>query len=106
MLGIALIVILILVLTGARLTRPQSRQACHEPRAVAFSCAPAKGRLFPLFRAATLILVMLMCNGGLFAYSVLTHEEIIDLLWTSDIRPLLLQRFPGLTDEQIREAHA
>jgi hypothetical protein len=49
---------------------------------------------------------MLMCNGGLFAYSVLTHEEIIDLLWTSDIRPLLLQRFPGLTDEQIREAHA
>ena len=42
----------------------------------------------------------------LFAYSVLTHEEIVDLVWTSDIRPLLLQRFPNLTDDQIKEAHA
>jgi hypothetical protein len=47
-----------------------------------------------------------MCSGGSFAYSVLTHEEIIDLLWTSEIRPLLLQRFPGLTEDQLREAHA
>jgi hypothetical protein len=47
-----------------------------------------------------------MCSGGLFAYSVLTHEEIIDLLWTSEIRPLLLQRFPELTEDQLREAHA
>jgi hypothetical protein len=42
----------------------------------------------------------------LFAYSVLTHEEIVDLVWTSDIRPLLLQRFPNLNDDQIKEAHA
>ena len=42
----------------------------------------------------------------LYAYSVLTHEEIVDLVWTSEIRPLLLQRFPDLTEEQITEAHA
>ena len=47
-----------------------------------------------------------MAGGSLFAYSVLTHEEIIDLLWLSEIRPLLLQRFPGLTEDQIKEAHA
>jgi hypothetical protein len=47
-----------------------------------------------------------MCGGSSFAYSVLTHEEIVDLLWTSEIRPLLLQRFPGLTEDQLREAHA
>jgi hypothetical protein len=47
-----------------------------------------------------------MCGGKSFAYSVLTHEEIVDLLWTDEIRPLLLQRFPGLTEDQIREAHA
>jgi hypothetical protein len=41
-----------------------------------------------------------------FAYSVLTHEEIVDLLWTSEIRPLLLKRFPELTEAQITEAHA
>jgi len=50
--------------------------------------------------------VVLMCSGGLFAYSVLTHEEIVDLAWADQIRPLLLQRFPSLTEDQIKEAHA
>jgi hypothetical protein len=49
---------------------------------------------------------VLICGGGVSAYSVLTHEEIIDLVWTDEIRPLLLNRFPGLTEEQITEAHA
>jgi hypothetical protein len=47
-----------------------------------------------------------MCSGSLSAYSVLTHEEIVDLAWTSAIRPLLLHRFPGLTEDEITEAHA
>jgi len=57
-------------------------------------------------RLAVLVLVMLMCSGGSSAYSVLTHEEIVDLLWTDGIRPLLLKRFPGLSEDQIKEAHA
>jgi hypothetical protein len=57
-------------------------------------------------RATALLLVVLACSTGLSAYSVLTHEEIVDLLWTDKIRPLLLQRYPGLTEEQITEAHA
>ena len=40
------------------------------------------------------------------AYSVFTHEELIDLTWRSAIRPLLLERFPSSTDAQLREAHA
>ena len=47
-----------------------------------------------------------MCSGGSSAYSVLTHEEIVDLLWTDEIRPLLLKRYPGLSEDQIKEAHA
>jgi hypothetical protein len=47
-----------------------------------------------------------MCSSVLSAYSVLTHEEIVDLVWSDQIQPLLLHRFPGLTDDQIREAHA
>jgi hypothetical protein len=31
---------------------------------------------------------------------VLTHEEIVDLVWTDEIRPLLLMRFPALTEDQ------
>jgi len=57
-------------------------------------------------RLAVLVVVMLMCSGGSCAYSVLTHEEIVDLLWTDGIRPLLLKRFPGLSEDQIKEAHA
>jgi Zinc dependent phospholipase C len=59
-----------------------------------------------LARAAAIILVVLLTSGYLSAYSVLTHEEIVDLAWTSEIRPLLLQRFPDMTEDQITEAHA
>lgn len=57
-------------------------------------------------RAAALILIGLMPSGTSFAYSVLTHEEIVDLAWTPEIRPLLLRQFPGLTEDQLTEAHA
>jgi hypothetical protein len=57
-------------------------------------------------RAAALLLVVLWCSAGLSAYSVLTHEEIVDLLWTDKIQPLLLARYPGLSEDQLREAHA
>jgi len=40
------------------------------------------------------------------AYSVLTHEQIIDLAWADQLQPMLLQRFPDATPEQLREAHA
>ena len=61
----------------------------------------------PLVIAVALCgLALLMCSGGSFAYSVLTHEEIVDLLWKDEIRSLLLKRFPTLTDDQLLEAHA
>lgn len=48
---------------------------------------------------------MLLASPGSPAYSVLTHEEIVDLLWADEIRPLLLKRFPALTEDQLKEAH-
>jgi uncharacterized protein (DUF433 family) len=30
----------------------------------------------------------------------------VDLLWTDEIQPLFLHRFPHLSAEQLREAHA
>jgi hypothetical protein len=54
---------------------------------------------------AAVSLVLLLSSCGSFAYSVLTHEEIVDLVWTDDLRPLLLKRFPTLTEEQLKEAH-
>jgi hypothetical protein len=40
------------------------------------------------------------------AYSVLTHEALIDLTWQSSIVPLLLSRYPTLTPAQIEHARA
>ena len=59
-----------------------------------------------LVGVGVLILAVLASSGIMFAYSVLTHEEIVDLAWTSEIRPLLLHRFPDLSEDQIKEAHA
>jgi hypothetical protein len=56
-------------------------------------------------RMVAFLLILLMCRSA-FGYSVLTHEEIVDLLWNDEIRPLLLMRFPELTADQITEAHA
>lgn len=40
------------------------------------------------------------------AYSVLTHEQLIDLSWDTSIVPLLLSRYPTLTPAQIEHARA
>jgi len=51
------------------------------------------------------LLVMLLCGSVSLAYSVLTHEEVVDLVWTNELCPLLLQRFPALTEDQLKQAH-
>jgi hypothetical protein len=57
-------------------------------------------------RAAAVLLAVQLSAATSYSYSVLTHEEIVDLLWLGNIRPVILQRFPGLTEDQIKEAHA
>jgi hypothetical protein len=68
--------------------------------------AKYQGRGSPVVRVLTLVLTVLMCSAGLSGYSVLTHEEIVDLLWTDGICPLLLKRYPESSEEQLSEAHA
>jgi Zinc dependent phospholipase C len=43
-----------------------------------------------------------VCNG----YSVLTHEQIVDLLWADQIQPLLQNKFPNATPDDLRKARA
>src|SRR5438067_12471307 len=40
------------------------------------------------------------------AYSVLTHEQVIDLVWQDHLRPMLLKRFPLATPDDLKKAHA
>jgi hypothetical protein len=57
-------------------------------------------------RAALLLFLFLFTTHLCSAYSVLTHEEIVDLLWKDQIVPLLKKRYPHATDEELRKAHA
>jgi zinc dependent phospholipase C len=59
---------------------------------------------FSLPAISLLLLLVFARPAG--AYSVLTHEELIDLTWYDSIRPLLLKRYPNLTPGQLREARA
>ena len=52
------------------------------------------------------VLAFLTASVPGFAYSLLTHEQIIDLTWDDSIVPLLLSRYPGLTPAQLDEARA
>jgi hypothetical protein len=58
-----------------------------------------------LTKGAVLLFVFL-CSAVGNGYSVLTHEEMVDLLWKDQLRPMLLQRFPQATEEDLKQAHA
>src|SRR3984885_11739460 len=65
---------------------------------------PAKRRT-TLFKTITLTALLLTAIPAV-PYSVQTHQELIDLAWKQSIRPLLLKKFPTLTEAQLQEAHA
>jgi len=57
-------------------------------------------------RLAVIVAVICVFSGFSEAYSVLTHEQIVDLLWNEQIQPLLLKRFPAATPDDLKKAHA
>jgi Zinc dependent phospholipase C len=64
-------------------------------------------RILLVFRRTLLGVAALLGLSCLCAaYSVLTHEEVVDLLWQDTIQPLLLKRFPSATPDDLKKAHA
>jgi len=58
-----------------------------------------------LRRSLAVLLLLLVSVSTHWGYSVLTHEQIVDVLWKDGIQPLLLRRFPNSTEEDLRKAH-
>ncbi len=58
-----------------------------------------------LLSLSALILFFAFPTSG-DAYSVLSHEAIIDAVWVTHIQPLLQKRFPNATADELRRAHA
>ncbi|MEP6535051.1 MAG: zinc dependent phospholipase C family protein [Bryobacteraceae bacterium] len=59
-----------------------------------------------MMKFAWILAGMLAVTQVSSAYSVLTHEAIVDSLWTDAIIPQIKKRFPDVTAEQLVEAHA
>ena len=55
--------------------------------------------------SGVLILFLAFPTSG-DAYSVLTHEAIVDAVWATHLRPLLVKRFPNATPDELLQAHA
>ncbi len=51
-----------------------------------------------------LLLLLVFARLG-SAYSVLSHEAIIDSAWDASIKPLLKARFPNATEDELTQAH-
>ena len=52
------------------------------------------------------VFVFLFPVFDVYSYSVLTHEAVVDSMWTESIEPLLRQRFPLLSGRDLMAAHA
>jgi hypothetical protein len=57
------------------------------------------GRALPLFAS------FLFAVNSLHAYSILSHEALVDALWDVRLRPYLLQKFPSATADDLKRAH-
>jgi hypothetical protein len=53
-----------------------------------------------------ILLLLLPGQRRADAYSLLTHEQLIDLTWQDSIVPLLLSRYPNLTPADLERARA
>jgi hypothetical protein len=63
--------------------------------------------LFARPKVLVLIIALLLClSPTCDAYSVLTHEAVIDSEWDGVIKPLLLERYPDSTPADLKKAHA
>jgi hypothetical protein len=56
--------------------------------------------------ALRVLLFLISVSNPSSGYSVLTHEQVVDLMWEDQLQPLLLKRFPAASEEDLRKAHA
>ena len=59
-----------------------------------------------LLLAVVLLIFLSFATRSASAYSLLTHEQLIDLAWDDSIVPLLLSRYPNLTSAELQRARA
>ena len=56
--------------------------------------------------ACALLALFTLTTSTANAYSVLSHEEVVDMAWSRHIIPLLRKRYPNATPDELRIAHS
>ena len=60
----------------------------------------------PGILAFIVLIIAVFCARPAVSYSLLTHEQLIDLTWRDSIVPLLLSRYPNLSPADLNRARA
>jgi hypothetical protein len=60
---------------------------------------------FQLCGFARLVTTLVLSASISYGYSILTHEAVIDSVWDSSLKKVLLKRFPDATPEELVKAH-
>jgi Zinc dependent phospholipase C len=55
---------------------------------------------------AAMTALALAAPHSALGYGVYSHSELIDLVWGDSIRPLLIQRYPGISEAELTRAHS
>ncbi len=71
-----------------------------------FHCSSVYAKMHRLNVIILLLLVLFPMAGTSRAYSVLSHEAVVDSAWDTLIKPQLKQRFPDATPDDLKNAHA
>src|SRR6185437_16463229 len=84
----------------------QKGYALRDARIDSMAASPGRRRCSGWRCVKAFVAILLVLNRPVFAYSVQTHELLIDLNWNRTIRPFLLARFPHATAAELEAAHA
>jgi hypothetical protein len=81
---------------------PFTAPQCEAEQTSRRSMTRGHSRLFALLA----LILFALWQRPASAYSLLTHEQLIDLTWKDSIVPLLLSSYPNLTPAQLDQARA
>jgi hypothetical protein len=65
-----------------------------------------KGKTARLAGIARLAFLLALLAPVSYAYSILSHEAIVDSAWETSIQKMLRERFPDATPDELEQAHA
>ncbi len=68
------------------------------------ACAEAKAPASPKLKSCYRVLILALFPLAVYANAPLAHEALIDSAWPRDIKPVLLERFPGSTEDALTTA--